>query len=290
MQQKFLLELQGKLAGRFFDFEGSPSSVSIHQGMGAHDRLIAQSGSPKEMVLVCGTGMSRSFYDWIGSTLASSSGPRKNGAVIALDGHSQKARITFNNALITSLELPELRATSKNDAVMTVKIQPEAAKFQADGGKLDLGPYHAAVPKSWTIGHFRLRIHGLDRECQHVTRVGPLNFSQKLTPDYSGSARNPAWIEPTGLNFPKLIIEIPDKYVDGFMKWHHNSIAGKNANNQEKNGALDFLGPGSSTAYFGVSFKGLGIVQLSMTKGGGPVTIELYSNGMTFSAGAAATK
>ena len=293
MLQPYLLELGGKLAGRFFDFTGGMAEAEVVvEKLGP--RLVSRKHLAgvkyEDIVLVCGTGMSRSFYEWVGSTFNGRS-MRKDGAIITLDQNSKPtARLEFQQALITSLALPELDASGKDPAYLTVSIKPERTSFKKSTEALDLGVYTPASPKAWHIADFRIRIDGLDNDCRHVTHIKPLRLGQEITKDWSGEARE-SRLEPTKIEFSNVAIELPALYADGFFKWHADFVEkGKNSPDREKDGSLDFLAPGSSTPYFGLKLDGLGIYNIKQAGGSLPVTVEMYCHKMTFSAGAAAIK
>src|SRR5260370_42495313 len=105
--QTFLLELDGKAAGRFFAMTGGSVQAVVMQEAGAGPIRHKHVAGVKyeDMVLTCGTGMSRSFYDWIGDSLGGAA-LRRSGAVVVLDQkQAPAARLEFTNALVKSLVL-----------------------------------------------------------------------------------------------------------------------------------------------------------------------------------------
>ena len=287
MVQPYLLELEGGLAGRFFGFTGGGAEAEVvveRPGPRLVSRKHLATEKFEDIVLFCGTGMSRSFYEWVGSPFNGQS-MRKEGAIIALDQNSKPtARVEFHQALITSVDLPELDASAKDPAYLTVSIKPQRTSVKKSTGAVDLGVYTAALPKAWHISDFRIRIDGLDNDCRHVTHVKPLRLGPKTTEDWSGETREGS-IEPTALEFSKVAIELPGLYADGFYKWHTDF-----AEDRGKDGSVDFLAPGSSTPYFGLKLDGLSIYNIKRLGGSLPVTVEMYCEKMSFSAGAAAIK
>ncbi len=297
MLQQFLLELEGKLAGRFFGFTG---------GMAVGDTVVERIGSGQvvhkhvggvryeDMVLVCGTGMSRTFYDWAGSSF-NGGFQRMSGAVMSL-GHDSKStgQLEFQNALVSSLELPKLDASSKDPGYLTISLTPEFTSFKKPGDTPNLGVYTSGLPKAWTIGAFRLDIDGLTAECRYVTRVESLRLGQVIVKDVVGSRRSPQ-NEAGGVNFSDLSVVLPRIHADGFYKWHQSFVVmGNSSSSGEKNGSLSFLGPGAMAPYFVVKLRGLGIKVISSPAFGTatalPVTVTMYCQEMTFSAGAGAIK
>src|SRR5690349_12539444 len=122
MLQPFLLELEGRLAGRFFESRGGvpASEVIITSGAQLFQSTLPRHQGFTDIVLACGPGMSRFFYDWVGSAFISKSNS-KTGAVIALD-HASKpmSRLEFQDAWVTSLVLPELNKSATKQAALII--------------------------------------------------------------------------------------------------------------------------------------------------------------------------
>ncbi len=297
MLQQFLLELEGRPAGRFFGFTGGMAVAdTVLEGGGPGPVVHKHAGGVRyeNMVLVCGTGMSRSFYDWAGSSF-NGDFKRMSGAVVSL-GHDSKStgRLEFQDALVSSIELPKCDASSKDPGYLTVSLTPEFTSFKKPGDAPNLGVYASGLPKAWTVGGFRLDIGGLTAECRHVTRVKSLRLGQVIVTEYTGDRRSPR-NEAGRVDFSDLSVELPRMHADGFYKWHEDFvIKGNSSSDREKNGSLQFLGPGAMTPYFVVNLRGLGIWAISSPAFGTatalPVTVTMYCQEMTFSAGAAAIK
>lgn len=284
MLQPYLLELDGRLAGRLFDFTGGGVEADVvleRTGRGLTSRNQPFAVKYQDIVLACGTGMSLTFYDWIGSAFSGAS-LRKAGAVTILDhGFKARARREFTDAIVSSIVLPDLDASGKDAAFITVTITPERASFTESGGKQDLGVYTSALPKAWDTGSFRIQIDGLNAECPHVTRISSIGLGRKIVRDAVESTREPV-LMPGAIALSNLTLELPGSFADGFYKWAEG----------KKNGSIDFLAPGSSSPYFTVKLRGLSIFKMFSTGGRTkttlPVTVSLYCEGMSFSAGAAA--
>lgn len=288
--QPYLLELDGRLAGRFFTSTGGGVTAdvvvkNVGSGQFSHKYLDAV-----HIGIECGTGMSRAFYDWVGSSFGGAT-VRKTGAVITLDQASKPAaRLDFYNALVVSLVLPGLDRSATAGATMAVTLKAEQTSWQKSGGTLDLGVYASSLPKAWNISAFRIQIDGLNTDCTHVTRISPLTLGMKTKTDSFGSERNPT-LAPGAVEFSNIALELPGTSAEGFTKWHQDSVV--KGNPSTRNGSVEFFAPGSSTPYFSVKLNGLGIYKLSSrgpSKTALPVTVSLYCEQMSFSAGAAAMK
>src|SRR5262249_53962804 len=153
------------------------------------------------------------FYEWLKCSVA---GPRmsKQAAVIGLTSdHRIIRRLEFASASIRQITFPALDVSSRDAAYLTVEIAQDAARVResdASGpslGKADLRHYSMRHAKRWTRRDFRLRINGLERECQFVQRIEPVFMTTHAgRPDH----------------FP-LVITISSAYEEGFYSWFQDS-------------------------------------------------------------------
>lgn len=290
MEQHFLLELDGRLAGRLFDFKGGGNRANVIRV--SHPTPITHKHPNlvefQEMVLACGTGMSQSFYDWVGSPFRRQF-QRKDGAIITMDRLSKPTtRLNFQQALVSSLGMPALDASSKDPAYMVVTLKPQRTSFSGSTNSQSVGAYSSAIAKAWRTSSFRIKIDGLEAECQHVTKIAALTLRQKNTISTIGDRRDYE-IEPTGLEFPDLILEIPRTFAGKFTQWFKSSVLeGQDSSDKERNGTLDFLAPGATTPYFGLKLNDLSIYK--MTLSATSVKFMLHCEEMEFSASVAAVK
>ena len=294
MLQNYIIELDGRPAGRFFEFAGGGAQADVaieKQGADKISRKHIASIKYQDMVLACGTGMSHDFYQWIADTFAGSFA-RKNGAVVQLDGkHTPVGRLEFMSALVTALVLPELDASTKKAAVMTVSIRPEMTRSAAAERSAKPGVYISTLPKAWNISDFRLKIDGLENECRHVTHIDSLKLGQKIVLDAIGESRDYSQ-EGGALEYSDLVIRLPELFATGFYKWFDDFVV-KGNSTFEKRGTLEFFAPSSSKAYFGIEFSGLGIESAKgpsglRSKTSLPVTVSMYCESMKFYAGPSA--
>lgn len=286
MEQRFLLELDGKPVGRLFDFKGGEAKDDV-VATGVITRKHLDAVEHADMILACGTGMSRTFYDWLSSTFRRSYA-RKNGAVISLDPRSNPIRrLDFSNALISSLAMPALDATSKDPAHMRITIRPQRTSFSGSTGSQSVGAYSSVIAMAWRTNSFRIKIDGLESDCQHVTKIDALTLKQENKVNAVGERRDYE-IEPTALEFPHLILELPKTFAGKFAQWMSSVVGGQNPSDGERNGTLDFLAPRAVTSYFGLKLNGLGIYKV--TPSAASVKVELYCTKMEFSASSAAIK
>jgi phage tail-like protein len=292
MEQNYILEIDGKAAGRFFAFSGGGAEADVVSvsGGSAHKHI----GSVKyhDIVLTCGSGMSRGFYDWIGTSFGGAN-MRKSGSIVALDQkQAPSARLDFANALVTSLALPELDRSANKAAYLKLVISPEHTRSITDPNAKP-GVYSSALPKAWNISDFRLTIYGLENDCKRVTHIDSLILGRKLMDSSFGESRS-SGKEATSTEYPNLEVRLPDMNAAGFYAWLDDFVVkGNNGPDSEKKGVLEFFAPNSTKDYFGLELSGLGIYKIEGSAGlrqktSLPVTVGMYCESMKFYAGAAA--
>lgn len=295
MLQKYLLELESKAAGRFFEMSGGGVQASVVETLGPGTQRQKHLGSMKydDILITCGTGMSRAFYNWIGDSFGGAAA-RRNGAVVLLDNsQAPTARLEFMHSLVKSVFLPQLNHSRNAAAYMKVSISPESTRSAEASRSEKPGVYAAALPKAWNISDFRIKIQGLDSDCAHVTQVGALSLGQKIAEDDWGEKRD-SRKEPGRTEYSDLILALPGNRAAGFIKWFDDFVVnGNNTSNNEKQGVLEYFAPNSTKAYFQVEFSGLGIYNLSgasamAAKSAAPVTVTMYCEAMKFRAGPSA--
>ncbi len=292
MLQNFILELDGKAAGRLFGMTGG----------GVHADVIQAKGGPlspghkhiggikyEDMTLTCGTGMAQAFYDWIGDSFGGSS-KRKSGAVVSLQAnHKPLWRLEFNNALISSVEFPQCDAASKDAAHLTIVISPERTRSVTTDLSQNPGVYVSALPKGWYIHDFRLSIDGLENDCGHVRRIGPVRLGRKVRFDPTSDTKNEGPEE-----YSDLVVTLTSNHATGFYNWIQAFVEeGKNSPSDEKKGVLQFFAPNATKAYFRLELLGLGPYEMEWEKNVNPniampVDFKLYCNKIRFSAGPSA--
>lgn len=286
MLQNFLLELEGKAAGRMFGMTGG----------GVHADVISVAGGPslghkhlgavkyQDIQLTCGTGMSRAFYDWIGNSF-SGSPLRRSGAVVFLDSkNAPAARLEFHNALINSVGFPRLSAGSKENAYLTISISPEVTRSTSVDLSQKPGVYVSALPKAWYISDFRLKIDGLESECAHAQSIGPLKLGKKIVYDEGPEERGTS-------DYSDLEVTLAGTPGNGFRKWFDDFVVlGKNGQAEEKSGHLEFFAPNLGKSYFELELIGLGPYSITAANqmnpsSALPATYTMYCNAMKFRAG-----
>src|SRR5262245_16828365 len=105
------------VAGKYaLDLDGVATFIQDASGGGAYADVVEEQVAPtgftkkhiagvkyEDITINCGTGMSKSFYEWIKTSLDLKY-PRKDGAIVAADyDYKEFSRLEFTNALITEV-------------------------------------------------------------------------------------------------------------------------------------------------------------------------------------------
>jgi phage tail-like protein len=281
---KGLLELDGKTIGFIQSMEGGSATAEvIVEKTGATPQAKKRLGRLKyeDISLRLGFPLDKTLAAWLADTCKGKVA-RKNGAVAALDfALNERARLEFQNALLTEIGFPALDASSKDPAYLTLKLQPAQTRYLI--GVKNPGKIAGDKPgPKWLASHFRLEIAGLD--CSHVTHIDPIAIH--LTGPGAAAGQ---------LDFSNLHLTLTETSAKSWLDWHEDFvIRGKNDASKEKNGALVFLAPNLKQELGRLTLHNLGIFKLTPPRIGGTeavrtVTAELYCQRMEFS-GAEAPK
>jgi hypothetical protein len=288
----FALELDGKIAGWLQKVSGGA----------AHADVVTEPGGQKhvgaihfeDIVVSCGTGMSKAFYDWVaqGSDVQGGS-PGKSGAVVTCDLQQRVlSRLEWSFGRLTAINFPALDAASKGQAALTVKISPEMTRQRAGDGS-HLG-YQYKPHKAWLSQNFRLKIDGLEEACSRVSRIGPVTITHDMDSVPIADGRDPE-SEIGRVHLSDLIITLPESRATVFYDWFEDFvIKGNNSPTNEKNGTLDFLTPNLSSTLFSLQFSHLGIYEMTSPSNLpgteiNKVTAKMYCEAIQFVATGAAS-
>lgn len=283
---RFALELDGVHAGWLDTVDGGDAVgnvvVSAARAGGIQSKHLA-GFRYDDIVLTCGAGMSKGFYDW--TKAAFERKPlSKNGAIVALDYNGKVAsRMEWGNGLISEVGFPACDGSSKDAAVMTLKITPEVTRFVAPSvGKAAILP----PQKRWSPANFRLQISGCPTACSRVSAIDAIVLKSSLSAKPLGVVREE--LIPGSLEVPNLAVITAESDGNEFFNWHEDFVVkGQNAKDKEKTGTLEYLAQ-DLKPLFTLSFSGLGIFKLApekMTAGGENirrVRAEMYCDTINF--------
>lgn len=254
---KHAILLDGVMVGWLSAFE---SSHVINGSTGSNPlQKIQTSGSRYEEIVVhCGTGMSKVFYDWMKSAIQKQ-GLRKTGAIVACDyNDTEMWRLEFSNALITEIGFPALDASSKDPGIMTVRFSPESTRFiNKPGSKISA----AVTPnqKSWLVSNFKLQIAPMD--CAYVSKIDAIT----IRPNTTANTITGFGVNAKPADSPSLAITMAAARADSLNQWYGDSTGGKIGISTKRLGQLDCLTPDLREAIFTLKFANLSISNISMT-------------------------
>jgi hypothetical protein len=264
----FFLELDGLNCGALASVEGGEAVADVVRDQSGTEYFLKKhlTGFRYEAFSVkIGLSLNKPAYDWIAAAWAAHP-LQKNGAVISADRqHMAKARRAFTDAHIFETIIPVLDASSKDEALLTLKIAPRLVRSEKTEGKV---LYVPGEPKKWLAGNFRLEIDDLD-----CTKVNVLD-SFTVTRQNSGK-----------IDFPNLRITLPETNAATWVAWHEDFVVkGNNDESQEKEGSLTFLS--TELQPLGrINFFNLGIFRLASQQADEirRVRADLYCERMEFS-------
>lgn len=215
------------------------------------------------LTIEIGMALSRPIFDWIKGSW-NRRFQRKNGAIVHTDfKFRSRLEQTFQDALVLETTFPTLDGSSHDPAYLTVKLHPERVKLLPGDGT-EVRSVIPSQQKKWSPSRFRLAIDGID--CSSVNKIDSFSVTQEVKEFYVGSSRLPE-AEPTSIKFGDLSLYTSLSDAGGFMKWYDDYVVrGANDLRQERQGAIEFLGPDSDDPLFTVVLKNVGIFAFSPEK------------------------
>lgn len=264
---RFAVELDGVLLDLVKSVEGGFARADVVQ-----EKLSASQFPKKhlanlkysDIVLQCDPALPAPLMNWIAASLAMTYA-RKNGAIVTADfDMKERSRLEFFNALISELTIPACDAGSKDAGQLILKLAPEYTRPVAGKGTvLPASLATAKQQKAWSPGNFRLQIQGLEAACTRVNKIEALTIKQKITENAVGDMRD-YQREPASLEFPNLVITLPEADAGPFFQWFDDFVIKGNAgDDKERAGFLELLSPDLKTVMLRINFSHLGIFSFS---------------------------
>ncbi len=272
MINNYLLELNGKPAGRFQSLEGGGVATELIPAPFNGTFKKAAPLSVRNIVMKFGAGMSREFYKWI-SDSQKKNHSRLSGFIVRLDAlNKEVGRVEFLNGVLASLTLSPLKAGSTEDLIFTAEIAIERSVMtKTPLSKSNLGIYTALSAKPLKKGNFRVDVADLDTKS--VSAVSALVYKQTIKEFYIGGDLLPTK-DPQGSNYSNITITLPKGRADGFMTWLEKSVTDPSRNLQmEKSGSIELLGT-DKKSLFVIELHELGIISAALK--GNDLVAEMY--------------
>jgi phage tail-like protein len=233
-----------------------------------------------------GFGMKADMYEWIEASWKQNDA-RKDGSVVVTDPSLQAVSAReFYHALITEATIPDLDASSKDAAHLTLKFVPEYTRDVKASGKVSAPKTPAQ--KQFVASNFRFELDGLPGA--RVGRIDSFTVKQPVVTDDAGSVRD-APQEPGRIEFPNLRVTISELDAGPWGDWAQDFLVkGDNDDAHEKRGAIVFLSPNRKTELARIVLHNVGI--FAFRRAAAPagnqvahVVADLYCEQMEFRVG-----
>lgn len=287
---KFAFTMEGLNAGWVHSYEGGHGTAEVvteKLGADVHQRKHLGPLKYEDISVVCGTGMSKAFYQWLQNSFEQKCS-RQRGSIISADfDFNAVNELEFYEALITEFGMPALDAASKDPAKMNIKFATEYTRRKQPSGKIS-APIDASKQKKWLPSNFRITINGLEDACKKVNKIEALVLKQKVVDDVSGETRDYHKIA-AHVEVPNLVMTLSDHHADAVYKWHEDFvIKGNCEQGAEKSGSITYLTPDLKTELFTVEMAHLGIFKITSDKleagneAARRLKVEMYCEEMKF--------
>lgn len=286
----FGLELDGKdNVGLFRSIEGGGvrADVMTYQGGGSYLKM-RQLGKPKfeDIKVQVGMAMSRPFYDWIADFFEGKA-TRKTGAIVAADFYyNERARRSFDGAMIKELTFPKLDGSDKNAAYMTIAIACETITFAKGKENTKLPqPTGFDTQKLWTACNFSFVLDGFGDACRRVSKIDSFTVKQNIIEYHSGGQRWPTK-HPSQIDFPNIAFYVPEADAQLFIDELNKRVVSGEA--PAKHGGHIIAFDAERNTLCTLQFTGADIVSITPDRSDSSsedikqVKVEICTEGMSF--------
>jgi len=189
---------------------------------------------------------------------------RRSGQITHADfDYNKTFEHEFFDALITETKFPALSGDSKDSGYIQIKLQPEHVITKKVSSQQRIQGQMGSKQKMWTCSAFRFNIDGLD-EVKYTSKIESFTITQGVKMFYTGHDRFPQ-VEPTKLDFPKIIGTISLEYADRLHDWYNKYLhKGQADTSAQKTGSLEFLAPDKKTVIFRINLYEVGLQHLQV--------------------------
>lgn len=207
---------------------GGVKAEVINYQMGEHGDIWRQIGKPKyePIKMTFGIADATGFWSWIDAFLKGSH-VRHNGAIVAADhNYKEKARREFKEAIISEIAFPKWDAAAKDQANITVTIDPEKVEFKPPGSKtIDARDKSAASQKHITACNFDFSIDGYEVDTHRCTKIDAFSIKVKTIEAHNGNRLEPIKV-PGKMEMPNLVFYVPEPDAAGLRALHNDRMNG----------------------------------------------------------------
>jgi hypothetical protein len=264
-----VLELDGETAGWLTSASGGLAVGIVAEsdaGSAIPNKQITGAVYEELALVAPAGGMSKSFYAWLRAVAdRDAPGARRSGAVVVTDAAGHEARrLAFTNVLLTEVALPSADARSKETATLSLRLRPESARVVFPGaGKVIITP--AGKPKKlWTAANFRLTLG--DLPTKRVTKVELPKLTAKIAAADAGESGRAA--ESVRFDVSAFDLEVGASDAPDWYDWYDDFVVrGRNGQDAELDGALEFLSADGKTTVLRVTLHGVGVTAMAFLDG-----------------------
>ena len=257
----FMFNLQGVACGFVRSAEGGDAVGDVvEEGpkSGAFTKKHIGQVRYDAVELSFGFDMKADVYEWIEASWKQNYS-RKDGSVVVTDPSLQAVSAReFYHALITEVTIPDLDASSKDAAHLTLKFAPEYTRDVKASGKVTATKTPAQ--KQFVASNFRFELDGLPGG--RVGKIDSFTVKQPVVTDDVGSVRDTPQ-EPGRIEFPNLRVTISELDAGPWSDWAQDFLVkGNNDDAHEKSGAIVFLSPNRKAELARINLHNVGIFAL----------------------------
>jgi hypothetical protein len=212
----------------------------------------------EDIVLKVPLSVAPTFSAWINESLLK--GPTtRSGAIVYSDfNRIERKRLTFSNALISEIVLPNCDASAvKTAPQMTIRLTPEAIRLQGGSGKSTQAAIGAATK---IASNFRLNIQGLESATPFVTKIEGLGVKRMTQAGVVGQMKYKQ-LQSGPLDVQPVRILLPENQAAPYYSWFETFVikGGGASGEGERQGLLEWLTPDLTTVVASVQLQNLGI-------------------------------
>jgi phage tail-like protein len=228
----FILELDGAPTSIVRSIEGAviKTEMLTYHANAQKGAIWRQNGKLKyePIKVVSGLSAGLPLYNWMNS-FCTGDCTRKTGAIVAADfNYMEKARRTFKEAIIESIDFPKFDANDKNPANVTITIQPETLVYEppADGAKI--GGSDNAVIKQQHVSacNFEFIYDNFSKDpIKRVTKVDGFSLKSKTIEYHHGGRLDPLKIAGK-IEQPNVTFYMPEIDAAFFIKLMADAVKG----------------------------------------------------------------
>ncbi|HUJ28149.1 MAG TPA: hypothetical protein VLW85_19140, partial [Myxococcales bacterium] len=204
--------------------------------------------------LQIGFGMGQPLRRWIEKPMGALE--VKDGTVVMPDSKGEpRYFLTFQQAYINEIGLPELDETASDEGFLSLKLRPEVIKI---GQKEQCGYTQLDPKRRFVRSKFKLTLQDLD--CTRVAKIDAFTLEQSLKDDAVGTSREPL-LGDRSVVIPDLTLTFRDAQAgDSWIKWYKSwFIEGNHLEKDLKNGELLLLSDDGARTLCKVELTGVGL-------------------------------